>query len=874
MGIHWIGEKGPLFSSLGSIRAHSCLGFVFRSCEGSDSMWNRSFVRRRSSLALQQWNWSSSSDEESFFGYEMALNFGEKTSNSVETTSYLEGLMLNVEEVPLDFEEMRSNFEDGVIGLDNKEVVEVLRGLRRDPRAALVYFARVKGQGFRHGVETYVAMMRILCSWGWERKLDDLLMEIIRSDENDLSFEMFELIETVVEIVEIEEQSCLVLVLDGLVKAYASLGMFDDSLSMFFLTRKPKFGPSIRSLNFLMNCLIKCGMVDETFSLYQQINKKGLSPNVYTYNLLIKAVCRQGAEAYREQINAIGEHMKAAGVSPNEFTYTIIIEGYCLQQRSNEGYDLLKEVRTDEEVRFDSFPYNILIHGFCNEMKLSEAEAVLADMETQGLTHTTYSFGPLIHAYCMRNNYERAKSIHDEMERKGVKTNCVILSSMIRCLGSKGSICEVLDLFEHYKNSGLFFDKVLYNVVVDVLCKSGRVDEARELLVEMERQQLLPDLLHYSTLMNGYCHQGKLIDAVDLLEKVKGQGLELDVVAYNILVSGFARFGEVKGTLDLINDMRLEGLEPHHATYDLIIVGLCISGKVTEAREFFDCIKEKCADDYSAMVSGYCAANHTEEAYKLFIKVYDQDIQLNRKSCSVLFDNLCTEKKINYAFALYKILRSQYDFPCIRMCCKLIDAFFEAGNVERAESVFNEWLLSGSIPDTVMYTIMISGYFKAKLFKKAHELFGHMKCIGVKADVKTYTVLLDGRLKAALLGMPRCHSKADQNDEVMLIKEKLWDEMKDEMREAQIEPDAYFNKKYGVYELHEGNSKLSLKEETWRHTVAEEYKIRRKKLQLEMEALSGIDAHNEKLEAKEPFFLLLACGFNSMYAYYNRQKVA
>lgn len=83
---------------------------------------------------------------------------------------------------------------------------------------------------------------------------------------------------------------------------------------------------------------------------------------------------------------------------------------------------------------------------------------------------------------------------------------------------------------------------------------------------------------------------------------------------------------------------------PNTVTDNTIIEGLCIGGKVEDAEAFFDNLEEKCLGNYSAMVSGYCEANHTDKAFQLFVRLSKQGFVVNTDSCLKLLCNLCKKR--------------------------------------------------------------------------------------------------------------------------------------------------------------------------------------------------------------------------------------
>ncbi|KAK9748844.1 hypothetical protein RND81_02G084900 [Saponaria officinalis] len=334
------------------------------------------------------------------------------------------------------------------------------------------------------------------------------------------------------------------------------------------------------------------------------------------------------------------------------------------------------------------------------------------------------------------------------MVSKGVKTNCVIITSILQCLVSMGLLADAIGRFREYDDSGVFLDKVCYNVVLDAMCKMGKLEEASKLLDEMKRRNIVPDLIHYSTLINGYCLNGKVLDACTTFKEMKSKGFEPDIITYNILAGGLARNGFAKEALSLLDFMKSQGLVPGVVTNNHIIEGLCVGMKVKEAELFMSSLDVKHPDNYSSMISGYCEARHTIEAFKLFLKLDKQGIKIKKKTALKLLDSLCMEGELDSALMLSKKLVVSEDN--IIAFSKLMAALCNAGDIKKARLIFDYWVDKGLTPDTIMYTIMINGYCKSNILIKAIDLFESMKSRGISLDVITYTVLLDGVFKSSL----------------------------------------------------------------------------------------------------------------------------
>ncbi|KAM5575285.1 hypothetical protein ABKV19_014301 [Rosa sericea] len=81
-----------------------------------------------------------------------------------------------------------------VADLETLEVVNKLNGFKSKPNSAFSLFRQLKEDGFQHNVLTYCALVRILCYWRLDRKLDSLFSEVI-SGSRDVGFRLSDLLE-------------------------------------------------------------------------------------------------------------------------------------------------------------------------------------------------------------------------------------------------------------------------------------------------------------------------------------------------------------------------------------------------------------------------------------------------------------------------------------------------------------------------------------------------------------------------------------------------------------------------------------------------------------------------------------------------------
>uniref|UniRef100_A0A2P2JI14 Pentatricopeptide repeat-containing protein n=1 Tax=Rhizophora mucronata TaxID=61149 RepID=A0A2P2JI14_RHIMU len=101
--------------------------------------------------------------------------------------------------------------------------------------------------------------------------------------------------------------------------------------------------------------------------------------------------------------------------------------------------------------------------------------------------------------------------------------------------------------------------------------------------------------------------------------------------------------------------------------------------------------------------------------------------------------------------------------PNITTYNALINGLCKAGNLERAQRLFNKLHLKGLTPNVVTYNILIDGYCKSGNTREALDLRDEMLKEGICPSIVTYSSLIYG-----------FHKKGDSK-----ISMKLLDEMKE-----------------------------------------------------------------------------------------------
>ncbi|CAH2037853.1 unnamed protein product [Thlaspi arvense] len=599
------------------------------------------------------------------------------------------------------------NFDVKALELNEIGVLRVLTSMRDDPYLALSFLKRIQGNGALPSVQAYAAVIRILCSWSLDEKLDPLFVELIRKGDEGRGFSVADLLNAIGEAERDERMWNLLLsrVSSALVKAYANLGMFDEAINLFW-----------------------------------EIERFGLVADAHTHVVVVLALHRnrdrEGVEKFLIKL------LSSETRNPRVF-YMDFIEGLCFNRMASIAYLLLQPLRVANilvDKRDLAMAYRKVVRGLCNEMKLEEAENALLDMEECGIDPDVYVYSAIIEGH--RKNMDFTKALHffDEVAQRGKRINCVIASSILRCFCQMGKFSEAYHLFKEFRDKSISLDRVCYNVAFDALGKLGKVEEAIELFREMESEGIAPDVVNYTTLIGGCCLQGKCEEALDLMTEMEGRGQTPDIVTYNVLAGGLARNAE--NASEILKAMEARGVKPTSVTHSMVIKGLIAAGRKEEAEAFYESLEHrKSRENDASFIKGYCEAGRLDQAFERFTRL---DFPLPKNVYFTLFTSLCAEDDhIGKAQYLVERMWKLGVEPGKSMYGKLIGAWCRVNKVRNAQQFLR--CLDGReiVPDLFTYTTMINTYCRKNKLKEAYTLFKDMKRRGIKPDVVTYTVLLN-----------------------------------------------------------------------------------------------------------------------------------
>ncbi|XP_058098624.1 pentatricopeptide repeat-containing protein At2g17525, mitochondrial [Magnolia sinica] len=468
------------------------------------------------------------------------------------------------------------------------------------------------------------------------------------------------------------------------------------------------------------------------------VSQFGKNPSTKIFNSVLDVLVREDIDLGREFFR---KRMMGCGIQGDEYTFGILMKGLCSTNRIDEGFRLLKLMKSQG---FAPNPviYNTLIHALCRNGKVGRGRSLVNEMDGPNAV----TFNVLISAYCKEGDLVRALVMLETCFSCGFVPDVVAITKLVELLCNDGRVMEAAEVLERVERKGGVVDTISYNALIKGFCQLGKVKMGKRVLKEMEGKGCLPNVSTYNLLIAGFCECGKLDEAVDLFREMQMVGISLDYVTYDTLIRGLCSGGRIADGIRILGMMEENGgkMAGRISPYNSIIYGLYRENRLEEAHGFLVKMGRffPRAVDRSSKILGFCRDGKIEEAKRLYDQMVGEGGVPSALVHMRLIDGLCEEQDVRGAFELMNDMVVNACFPIVVTFNTLIDGFCREGSLGSAASLLEEMVGRGCLPDIGSYRPLIDGFCRRGNLQRAVGLVAEMVEKGVVPDRFIWNSLL------------------------------------------------------------------------------------------------------------------------------------
>ncbi|CAI9091390.1 OLC1v1026411C2 [Oldenlandia corymbosa var. corymbosa] len=508
-------------------------------------------------------------------------------------------------------------------------------------------------------------------------------------------------------------------------------------------------------------------------------------PSRREFGLMIKYYARRG-DVHRARETF--ERMRTRGIEPSSHVFTSLVHAYAVGRDMDEALSCVRKMK-DEGVETTLVTYSILVGGFAKVGKIDKVtEFWFKEAKQRFGTLNAIIYGNIIYAYCQSGDMERAEALVREMEEDGIDAPIGIYHTMMDGYTMIGNEHKCLTVFERLKECGFTPSVISYGCLINLYVKVGKVSKALEVSEMMKSGHIKHNMKTYSMLINGFIQLEDWSNAFAIYEDVIRDGLRPDVILYNNIIRAFcgmgnmdralctveemkrerhrptsrtfmpiihafARRGDMRRALDVFDMMRMSGCIPTVHTFNALLVGLVEKRQMDKAVETLDeMILAGISPNehtYTTIMHGYASVGDIGKAFEYFSKLKEEGLKLDVFTYEALLKACCKSGRMQSALAVTKEMSQQGISRNTFVYNILIDGWARRGDVWEAADLMQQMKTEGVQPDIHTYTSFINACCKAGDMTRATDAIEEMEALRIMPNVKTYTTLIKGWARAS-----------------------------------------------------------------------------------------------------------------------------
>ncbi|CAM8916036.1 unnamed protein product [Rhodiola kirilowii] len=424
-----------------------------------------------------------------------------------------------------------------------------------------------------------------------------------------------------------------------LVRLYSINGDLATARQLFDVCRQR----SVYLWNSIIRAYAQVGKFDESFSLFSEMQRSEIRPCNYTFACVARA-CTE--EFNLDGLRSVQGGLTVAGYGLDIVCCSALVVGYAKMGMVGVARLVFDGVRCPDLVLWNSMisaygsvgMWEVGLGLFGRMRRLGEMPdrytlvGILSSLEDEMLL----VIGEAVHCYCLKGSFDSSDHVASVLVSMYTRCMCLVSafklfrglhqpdlvtrSALITGFSQSGECEKALCLFREMNVEAKRADHLLVASVVAACAKLASLKSGSEMHGFIVRHGYESEVMVTSALVDLYSKCG----LVHLGARVFDTMPNRNTVSYNSLILGLGLHGLATGSFELFEELKREGLQPDESTFSALLCTCCHSGLVKDGREIFKRMSiefgiQPRTEHYVYFVKLIGMAGRLEEAYDLIL---------------------------------------------------------------------------------------------------------------------------------------------------------------------------------------------------------------------------------------------------------------
>eukprot|EP01018_Ginkgo_biloba_P019102 Gb_39465 [translate_table: standard] len=533
-----------------------------------------------------------------------------------------------------------------------------------------------------------------------------------------------------------------------LVAMYATGGSMENARLLFEKVHKP----NVLLYNAMIRAYATVGLFEDALTMYYEMQCSGMQQDKFTFPFVLKACAFLSALQEGMQVH---DCIVTLGFDTNVVVANSLINMYAKCGSIENACKVF-----DKMSERDVVSWNAMIAGYAQNGPTYKAFTLFHQMQLADVMPDGVTMVSLLHASSHLGALQQGKCIHDDIIRRGFDSNTFVANSLINMYTKCGSMVLARQVFDQMSSR----DVISWNSIIVGYCQNGYATEALALFSQMQSVGMKPNAFTMASVLQACAHlqalqQGKsihdyiirrgfksdvtvdtsLIDmyakcgSIKIARKLFDSMPERDVVSWSAMIAGYSQSGHTTEALTLFHQMQLADMTPSFSIMVIMLpacadlaflqLGKCIHGCIIRngyesditvesalidmyakcgnidiARQLFNKMSKRNVVSWTAMIAGYGMYGHGEDALSLFSQMQKTEVKPNEVTFISVLSACSHAGLVDEGRYYFDCMIQDYCFtPKVEHYACMVDLLGRAGCLDEAEDLIRKMPLKPGV---------------------------------------------------------------------------------------------------------------------------------------------------------------------------------
>ncbi|XP_031505118.2 pentatricopeptide repeat-containing protein At3g46790, chloroplastic [Nymphaea colorata] len=398
-----------------------------------------------------------------------------------------------------------------------------------------------------------------------------------------------------------------------LINMYSACDSINEARLVFNAVEKP----SIFLYNALIRAFALIGHFDESLALFRQlIDDAAVDIDRFTYPYVLKACCASELLGLGKQIHG---HILRKGFESDVYISTTLVDMYAKCRRIKYARRVFVEMPEKNVVSWSA-----MIASHVKNGRIEDALEIFREMMDVGISPNSVTLVSILQGFGTLSALGQGKTAHAFVLRRGLESILSVRNSLVAMYAKCGALVDARKVFERMPKR----DTVSWNSMIAGYGVNGLAAKAIGVFEEMIQARIPPSEVTFLSLLGACSHVGLVEESLRFFESMEKQyDISPWVEHYACMVDILGRAGLLEEAAKLIEKMPSE---PSATVWGALLGACRIHGNVElaeRATQFLFELEPLNAGNYVLLADIYAKAGRWEDVARVKRMVEERGLQ-------------------------------------------------------------------------------------------------------------------------------------------------------------------------------------------------------------------------------------------------------